>query len=351
MTLKNNCLEWSLKLLSSILIILMIPGLASAATITVGTGEIIQAAVDRANPGDIIEVESGTYKESIDVNKQLTLIGIDTGQGAPIIGSAYINANRCKLTGFYIEDTSGFGISVLSNNNNITDNKIVACTGGIFLKNCNGNLIAHNDARVLCQGLMGFLRGDGIHLLNSDDNIIKDNVVENGFIGIFMDSSSHNLVEDNYASNNTNGIGLLTSLGNTIKNNTIRYSSDDGLGILKFSNDSVIEGNTIEKSGDYGINLQDSSHNAIYLNNFVGNKKNAGSRDARSKGSSNQWYSPEPINYSWRNKGITSYLGNFWSDYRGTDSDGNGIGNDPYEFNGGQDDHPLMKRFSDFTKA
>jgi parallel beta-helix repeat protein len=57
---------------------------------------------------------------------------------------------------------------------------------------------------------------------------------------------------------------------NTVKNTTIRYSSDDGLSILKFGNDSVIEGNTIEKSGDYGIILQDSSHNAIYLNNFVG---------------------------------------------------------------------------------
>lgn len=348
--MNNDCLAWLFKLLASSLII-FISGTALSTTITVDPDQSIQAAVDKANPGDIIEVKSGTYKESVDVYKQLALIGIDTGNGAPMIDSAIINANGCELIGFKIEDTSGFGISVLSNNNNITDNKVVACMGGIFLKNCNGNLIARNDANILCQGLMGFLRGDGIHLLNSDDNIIRDNIVENGFIGVYMDSSSHNLVEDNYASNNTNGIGLLTSLGNSIKNDTIRYSSDDGLGILKFSNGSVIERNTIEKSGDYGIILQDSSNNTIFLNNLIGNKKNAGSKDARSKGSFNQWYSPEPMNYSCGNKSITSYLGNFWSDYRGPDSDGNGIGNDPYKFDGGQDEHPLLKRFSDSAKV
>lgn len=114
MILNNDYLEWSLKLLASILIIFMISGLALSATITVCPGESIQAAVDKANSGDIIKVKSGTYEESIDVNKQLVLRGIDTGKGAPIIDSAIINADGCELIGFEIEDTSGFGISVLS---------------------------------------------------------------------------------------------------------------------------------------------------------------------------------------------------------------------------------------------
>jgi parallel beta-helix repeat protein len=351
MALNNNGLKWPLELLFSIIIIYMVSMLASAAIITVGPGESIQAAIDKASPGDTIEVKSGSYEESIDVNKRLTLIGIDAGIGAPVIDSARINADSCELSGFKFENPVGFGISVLSDYNNITDNKVEACTGGIFLKNCRRNVIAHNEARVICQGLMGFLRGDGIHLLNSHDNIIRNNVVEDGFIGIYMDSSSRNLVEDNHACNNTNGIGLLTSIGNTIKNNILRDNSDDGLGILKFSNDSVIEGNTVENSGDCGIYLQDSSHNAIYLNSFVGNMKNAISKDARSKGASNQWHSPKPISYSTGDKSIKSYLGNYWSDYNGGDSDGDGVGDASHKFDGGQDDYPLIMQWDDFINA
>lgn len=342
MALNNNGLKWPSRILLSALIIFMISILASAATITVGPGESIQAAIDKASPGDIIEVKSGLYEESIDVSKSLAIIGLDTGKGAPVINAAILNAKGCELKGFKVGTPMGYGISVLSSYNNVTDNKIESCMAGIFLKNSQGNVIAGNEARIICQGLMGLLRGDGIHLLNSHDNIIRNNVVEDGFIGIYMDSSSHNLVEDNHACNNTNGIGLLTSIGNTIKNNILRDNSDDGLGILKFSNNSVIDGNTVENSGDYGLYLQDSSHNTIYLNSFVGNKKNAGSKDARSKGASNQWNSPEPMSYSPGDKSITSYLGNYWSDYKGGDSDGDGIGDDPYNFDGGQDDYPLI---------
>lgn len=347
----NDGLKWPSRILFSVAIIFMISGLAPAAIITVGPGESIQAAIDKADSGDIIKVKSGTYKESIDVNKRLTLIGVDAGEGAPIIDSAHINADSCEFRGFNVENPMGFGIAVLSDNNNITDNNVMACNGGILLRDCHGNVIAHNDARVLCQGLMSLLRGDGIHLLNSHDNIIRDNAAENGFIGIYLDSSGQNLLEGNHVSNNTNGIGLFTSVRNIIKNNSLRDNSDEGLGILKFSNDNVIEGNTVENSGDYGIYLQDSSHNTIYLNSFFDNKENAGSKDVHSKGSSNQWNSPEPMNYSYGDKSITSYLGNYWSDYKGSDSDVNGIGDDFYKFNGGQDDHPLMKRGIEFLKG
>lgn len=342
----NNDLKWPLIILFYILIIFMISGLASAATITVESGESIQAAIDRADPGDVIKVMSGAYNEDIDLSKQLILIGIDVGEGVPRINSVSLNADRCELAGFEVS-----GIAVHSDYNNITGNNVMACVAGISLKDCQGNIVSHNNARVICEGLMSYLRGDAIHLLNSNANIISNNVAEGGFIGIYMDSSSHNLVEDNQVGNNTNGIGLLNAVGNTIKNNTIMDNSDDGLGILKFSNDSFIAGNTMENNGDFGIYLQDSSNSTIYLNSFLGNKKNAGSKDVRSKGFFNLWHSPEAMSYSFGNKGIKSYLGNYWSDYESMDSDGDGIGDAPYKFDGGQDDYPLMKRWNDFIGA
>ncbi|MDD4253917.1 MAG: lectin like domain-containing protein [Methanofollis sp.] len=75
----------------------------------------IQEAVDAAMPGETVWVESGTYDEHVAVNKTISLLGIDTGDGLPTIdpGNAYcgvsISANNTVLEGFRVvrdgEDT------------------------------------------------------------------------------------------------------------------------------------------------------------------------------------------------------------------------------------------------------
>ena len=49
--------------------IILIIGFAQAATILVYPGQDIQAAVDDANPGDTIEVQSGIYQENMNIFK------------------------------------------------------------------------------------------------------------------------------------------------------------------------------------------------------------------------------------------------------------------------------------------
>lgn len=327
----------------------MIPGNALDAKIAVEPGESIQSAIDQARPGDVIEVKSGTYDESILVNKQLALIGVDTGKGAPMIESAAIIADNSDFSGFRVSNHALFGIIVNSNNSSITDNEVEACMGGIFLKSVHGNLVARNNVRVVCESWYGLLSGsfslgggDGIHLLNSYDNTIKGNTVVNGFIGIYLDTSKNNLVVDNNASGNSNGIGLFSATGNTIRDNIIMKNRDDGIGLVKFSNNNTITGNIAEDNGDFGIWLKDSSHNNIYLNAFR-NDKNAQSMDYHSQGSSSLWQSPEPVAYFEGNKSTKGYAGNYWSGYQGKDQNGDDIGDEPYTFDGGQDDYPLMK--------
>ena len=57
-----------------ILFILALP--AHASTISLEPGQSIQKAIDAASPGDIIEIQSGTYNESINITKSLILRGI-----------------------------------------------------------------------------------------------------------------------------------------------------------------------------------------------------------------------------------------------------------------------------------
>lgn len=61
---------------------LLTAGTAAAATIIVRPGESIQAAVDRANPGDTIRVLAGTYRETVVVAKNAISI---RGQNAVLV--------------------------------------------------------------------------------------------------------------------------------------------------------------------------------------------------------------------------------------------------------------------------
>ncbi len=123
----------------------------------------IQAAVDAATAGDTIKVGSGTFAETVDVNKTLQLLGnqvgvdaqggrvgaaetIVTGVGAtPAGGSPFaITANDVELSGFQIEGASnvnafGFGILLGAGmsgseiRNNIVQNNIA----GLSLANAS----------------------------------------------------------------------------------------------------------------------------------------------------------------------------------------------------------------------
>lgn len=315
--------------------------------IAVKQGGSIQEAIDQASPGDLIEVESGDYEEYIEINKPLVITGIDRGTGAPTIEGAILLSDHSELSGFKIRNEEWFGISVISNFSIISDNDVQACMAGIILNKVHNNIIQNNNIIVACEGLSGLLAGlfstgggDGIQLVHCYDNTIRDNAIENGYIGIYLDTSSGNLVEGNRVKGSTNGIALLSAVGNDIVDNTVQKVSTQGIGLLKFSNDSTIKGNTVEDSGEIGIYLKDSSNNTIYLNKFQ-NRKNAQSKDVRSQGSFSLWHSADSITIQ-ENKTIKGYVGNYWSDYKGKDLNGDGIGDEPYIFDGGQDEYPLI---------
>ncbi len=116
---------------------MLIIGAAIAAKITVGpAGEdfsLIQKAVDNATDGDLIEVHSGTYIEHIYLSKAIALMGVDNGNGRPVVnasgsGSALtLDANGTTVEGFNFTGSGhcgcgNAGIVVQSNNSTIVNN-------------------------------------------------------------------------------------------------------------------------------------------------------------------------------------------------------------------------------------
>jgi VCBS repeat-containing protein len=94
MTTKIRFQFLSIITILSMLITIPQPALAAGATINVpGDYATIQAAINAASSGDIINILAGTYVENIVVDKPLTIMG--AGQGNTIIQPAVSNANPC----------------------------------------------------------------------------------------------------------------------------------------------------------------------------------------------------------------------------------------------------------------
>jgi parallel beta-helix repeat protein len=156
---------------------------ADAITITVGPEGSdhveIQAAIDAANTGDVVEVGGGTYRENLVVDMPITLRGAGNGTEKPIVdaggrGSAVtLIADGVRLEGFILEN-GGFGwagIEVRSKDNLIRGNLVTDNNWyGIFLDGSSGSIFEEN---VIWKNKYGIWINAG-----SDDNQILNNVLE-----------------------------------------------------------------------------------------------------------------------------------------------------------------------------
>ncbi len=266
-----------------------------AATYTVdasagGNFTTINAAVDAASNGDSIIVRNGTYNESVSVDKSVVIqseYGYETTFVATSSGPGFdITVDNATIDGFTVYNTSpnsgtaifiagGYGSCNIINNRCGYDAEHNS-DYGIYLDDESTNNVVNGN-------IFNFISGAAIYLRDSNYNTISDNTTYDGYWGIcLVVNSDYNII-----------------FGNTSSNNYV------------------------------GFNVEvTSSFNTIYLNNFSDNTYNITSTE----NSINSWWSPAEVNYSYNGTLYNSYLGNYYDDHDHTDTDGDGITDNPYAF-------------------
>jgi parallel beta-helix repeat protein len=193
-----------------------------------------------------------------------------------------------------------------------------------------------NSTEITVQNLHLENNIQGLLLAYTENSTIKNNHITNNYDGIDLAYSSSSSISGNNIENNSRyGVCLLDSFDNEIFVNNLEENT---YGIVAvYSSSNTVFGNNIE-NGWLGIYLERSSNNRIFHNNFLNN-----SRQTYSYASTNIW-----------DDGHASG-GNWWSDYTGEDLYGgpyqnitgsDGIGDTPYVIDANnQDRYPLMNPF------
>jgi parallel beta-helix repeat protein len=182
------------------------PGGSDAGNCSSQPCKTIGYAVGQASAGDVISVAKGTYHESVNVTKRLSLVGHDatidaSGLSSPpnaivVAGHA---ASGTRVSGFTVTNAGLEGIFVNKTSHvTIEHNKVV-------------NNDAYGPFHPLCAAQPDDC-GEAIHLQTVTHSIVRDNLVQNNVGGILLTDedgpTSDNLIAENRVLDNTKDCGI-----------------------------------------------------------------------------------------------------------------------------------------------
>jgi parallel beta-helix repeat protein len=168
-------------------------------------------------------------------------------------------------------------------------------------------------------------------LVNCNNVTVQNLNLSNTTNGVELwETNNTSISGNNVTANKGYGILLYSSSNNSVTGNNVTDKNWAGVDLLSSSNNNSVIGNNISNNLA-GIGIE-GSNNTIYHNNIVNN-----TNQVSSFGPTNVWDDGYPSG------------GNYWSDYKGADSNGDGIGDNPHVIDANNiDRYPLMASYGMF---
>jgi len=333
--------------------------------------ESIQYAIDVADEEDTIYVFSGTYDETLNINKKIKLWGSIDGEETIIDTrsdkryTVVITADHAELQGFTLSDEGNYKTSPIGalicvkSNNAVVHGNLINHTnsGGIYLDStASGSVVSGNIINDTEKGIYVFSSDTNdifnneisnsseyaVQMTSSQNNRLYNNSIKNCTHGIYMQGRSNiNITNNTITGTEYYGIYLYQNNEGNVKNNKVIKNDGDAIyldstafeisnntldanqrGITLIGSNNEIKYNNLTNLSGSGIYTYSiSENNIIYLNRFLKNGISA------QESGGNQWY--------YENQG------NYWSDYGEVDRDLDGIGDKYYTTGGVLDKYPL----------
>jgi nitrous oxidase accessory protein len=324
----------------------------------------VAAAVAAARPHDTVVVEAGVYGGGpVVVDRPLTLLGREGAvlDGGGIQGLLLIRADSVTVVGLTLRNT---GITFADDRAalktdgvrfcRIEGNRVERAFFGIYLANSQDCLVKDNvlagEAERETQA------GNGIHLWHARNVTVVGNRIEGHRDGIYFEFVEHSRAEENLSRDNLryglhfmfsddchyvrntfqrNGAGVAVMYtenvlmeGNDFEDN--RGSTTYGL-LLKDITDSRITGNRFRRNS-VGIHAEGANRLEVVGNEFLSNGwavKVLANSDGSSFRDNNFVANTFDVSTNSRRTHST-FEGNYWDRYQGYDRDRDGVGDVPF---------------------
>jgi nitrous oxidase accessory protein len=327
----------------------------------------ISAVLAHCSPGDTVIVKEGIYRENLVIDVRVFL----KGENQPIIKGNYnghvilVKASGVIIEGFKVQEAGtrlldDFAcIRIEADSVILRHNIITEPLHGVYVKGGHYATIHDN----VINGRLDLIpadRGNGIHLWNSKNNKLYRNEILNTRDGIYFSFADSTHVWENYIHNTRYGLHYMYSDENSFRNNlfennvagaALMYSQGieffqnvfarcrgfRAYGLLYQSMDKAIARNNLIIDNSRGVFFDNSNNNLFEHNDVVDNDL---ALQLMGAGEENRIVNNNYINNlsnlivdskNSQTVWATEAGGSHWSDYRGYDLDGDGIGDIPHK--------------------
>ncbi len=340
----------------------------------------LQQILDSTVDGDKVQLAKGTYFGNFVLPNSIELTGdvdaiIDSGGAGHglVINAAnsYVHHLQLQNWGSDLTDMdAAIFIAKAATNSEVAHNQLSGGGFGIWVDGTRSAKLIGNQI-VGNRQLRSTDRGNGIHLYNVRDALIKDNSVTATRDGIYIESSNDSTLENNQLKDLRYGIHYMYSYSNHLLNNTT-INTRTGYALMQSKYLTVINNRSINDV-NYGMLLNYITYSTLKNNQISGvqNRRNPQMGRASGRGlegkalfiynslynefsgnqvsdsdigihltagsEENQLFNNAFINNKTQVKYVSSrsqdWSGNYWSDYLGWDMNDDGIGDTVYEPN------------------